>query len=70
MLAYYDGFIIIGLGSIPALIGCCNAVWRAISALSGIWCALYRMRKCREKRKIPIDNYDRYYDEFDYFVTD
>ena len=49
-LAYYDGFVVIGLGSVPALIGTINIIWRSFfSGLSGIWCAAWRLKRLRRK---------------------
>ena len=70
MLAYFDTFALIGLGSLPALVAIANLSWRAVNALSAIWCIEWRIKKCRERQGIPTDNFDRYNDEFDFSVTE
>ena len=47
-LAYFDGFIIIGLGSLPAGVMSFNVAWILINAANGTCCKISRIKQARE----------------------
>lgn len=47
-----------------------NVAWILINAANGTCCKNSRIKQAREAQGIPSDNYDRYYEEFDFSITE
>ena len=70
MLAYFDGFVILGLGSWPAFIMLLNFLVAIYNAYNIIKNKDARIARKRRALGIPTDNFERYNGEFDFEVTD